>query len=93
MDDGTVLAKKPYKGWSCASCDKEIPHLHTKQSEYFPWSKMPLRDPTDRIQRAGQGFSRMLATVKPEYLAKTMNASQRAMTEESDNEEGMMQEK
>ena len=76
-EEDTMFAKRPLVGWSCASCDKDIVNLGGRQADYQPWKMMPMRDPTDRISRVGQGFSRMLSSVKPEYIdkfkKKTMN--------------------
>mmetsp|Transcript_35280 Transcript_35280/g.6358 ORF Transcript_35280/g.6358 Transcript_35280/m.6358 type:complete len:85 (-) Transcript_35280:128-382(-) len=63
-----MLARKPLGGWSCASCEKNLEQLRGKKAPYSSWSKMPYRDPADRIARVGPGFSRMLATVQPEML-------------------------
>jgi hypothetical protein len=65
-----MFAKKPLLGWSCASCDKDITNLCGKHAEFMPWSKMPVRDPNERMSRVGQGFSRMLASLKPEVIEK-----------------------
>mmetsp|Transcript_6597 Transcript_6597/g.6166 ORF Transcript_6597/g.6166 Transcript_6597/m.6166 type:complete len:82 (-) Transcript_6597:64-309(-) len=40
------------------------------QAEYVPWSKWPLRDPNERIAKSGQGFSRILSNMKPEYVTQ-----------------------
>lgn len=65
-EEDAMFAKKPLGGWSCASCEKNLVNLYGNIAEYTVWNKMPQRDPTDRIARVGQGFSRMLAMVKPE---------------------------
>lgn len=65
-----MFSKKPLLGYSCASCDKDITCLSGKPADYTPWSKMPYRDPNERISKVGQGFSRMLAQIKPEYAEK-----------------------
>ena len=66
--DDAMLARKPLGGWSCASCQKELEKLMGKVAPYQSWNKLPYRDPADRIARAGPGFSRMLATIQPEFL-------------------------
>ncbi|OMJ73244.1 hypothetical protein SteCoe_28121 [Stentor coeruleus] len=66
--EDAMLARKPLGGWSCASCQKDLEKLMGKIAPYQPWNKLPYRDPADRIARAGPGFSRMLATVQPEFL-------------------------
>lgn len=59
--DEVMISRKPLGGVSCASCSKKINNLcNTQQTEYFSWSKLPFRDPTDRISRVGQGFSKIL---------------------------------
>jgi len=65
-----MFAKRPLLGWSCASCDKDIVNLSGRPAEFHPWMKLPARDPTDRISRVGQGFSRMLSQVRPEFIEK-----------------------
>jgi len=37
-------------------------------ADYVPWSKWPLRDPNERLAKSGQGFSRILSNLKPEYV-------------------------
>ena len=64
-DDEVMLTRKPLGGVSCASCSKKLNNLcNTQQTEFFSWSKLPFRDPTDRISKVGQGFSKMLSTIK-----------------------------
>ena len=41
------------KGFSCASCEKDLTNLYGKKVEFMPWGKMPLRDPSERIARVG----------------------------------------
>jgi len=36
----------------------------------MPWSKLPFRDPNERISRVGQGFSKMLSMINTESLTK-----------------------
>ena len=69
-EEDAMFAKRPLIGWSCASCDKDIVNLSGRPAEFYPWMKLPARDPTDRISRVGQGFSRMLSQVRPEFIEK-----------------------
>ncbi|CDW86127.1 protein kinase domain containing protein [Stylonychia lemnae] len=69
-EEDAMFSKRPLLGYSCASCDKDILNLSGRPADFHPWSKMPQRDPTDRISRVGQGFSRMLQQVKPEMIDK-----------------------
>ena len=68
--DEAMLAKKPLGGWSCASCEKNIDKLASKTSMYTPWNKLPIRDPKERILKAGSGYSKMLCTLPLEPLKK-----------------------
>lgn len=64
-DEEAMLSRKPLGGISCASCSKKLTNLYNvQQTEYFSWSKLPLRDPNDRITKVGQGFSKMLSSMK-----------------------------
>lgn len=69
-EEDAMFSKRPLGGFSCASCDKDIFNLHGNMANYHPWGKMPYRDPTERIAKVGQGFSRMLQSIKPEYVEK-----------------------
>ncbi len=44
--------------------------MYGKKVEYMPWSKLPFRDPSERIARVGQGFSKMLSIINPEQLSR-----------------------
>ena len=46
-----MFTKKPLGGMSCASCEKDIINLQGRKADYLPWSKFPLRDPSERIAR------------------------------------------
>jgi len=65
-----MFSKKPFAGLSCASCEKDIVNMYGKRVEYMPWGKMPFRDPSERIARVGQGFSKMLSMLKPDSLSR-----------------------
>lgn len=58
------------KGYACASCEKDLVNLYGKKVEYTPWSKLPFRDPSERIARVGQGFSKMLSIINPDQLTR-----------------------
>lgn len=72
--DDALLAKKPLGGWSCASCQKDLINLEGMKVQYYPWAKLPQRDPAERIAKVGQGFSRMLSMLKPEMVDKSPHA-------------------
>ena len=52
-DEDAMFSKKPLGGLSCASCEKDLQNMYGKKVEFMPWSKMPFRDPADRISRVG----------------------------------------
>jgi hypothetical protein len=66
--DDAMLAKKPLEGWSCASCEKKLETLTGRIAGHSPWRKLPLRDASERILKAGPGYSRMLSTMQVESL-------------------------
>ena len=48
--DNWLLAKKPFGGHSCASCEAYIGDLHYN-SQPIHWNKYPMRDPNDKLYR------------------------------------------
>ena len=68
-EEEAMFSKKPLGGFSCASCEKDLINLHGKKVEFMPWSKLPFRDPAERISRVGQGFSKMLSMINPDQLS------------------------
>ena len=55
--DSWLIAKK---GYSCAACESQIADLRDDSHKFIPWNQMPLRDPSDKLYRMGNGFSKML---------------------------------
>ena len=68
-EDDAMFSKKPLGGLSCASCEKDLINMHGKRVEFMPWNKLPFRDPSERIARVGQGFSKMLSMINPATLS------------------------
>lgn len=60
-----LLAKKPIGNYTCASCENYIGDLQDKNT-FVPWNKVAQRDPSDRLYRIGNGFSRMLQLINME---------------------------
>ena len=81
-DDDAMFAKKPLGGWSCASCAKDLVNLQGLQADFVPWSRWPLRDPNERLAKSGQGFSRILSKMKPEYVTQPHFYPHDSMTED-----------
>lgn len=48
--DNWLLAKKPFGGHSCASCEAYIGDLQD-HSQPIHWNKYPMRDPSDKLYR------------------------------------------
>jgi hypothetical protein len=69
-DDDGMFSKKPLGGLSCASCEKGLVNLAGRKVEFMPWNKMPFRDPSDRISRVGQGFSKLLSMINPDQVQR-----------------------
>ena len=70
-----LLAKKPLKGFTCASCEAYIGELKDN-GQYIPWNRYPLRDPNDKIYKIGNGFSKMLQMLNFDNMDPNMNLSQ-----------------
>lgn len=68
-EDDAMFTKKPLGGNSCASCAKDVIDLYGRRVDFLPGKKLPFRDPSDRIARVGQGFSKMLSMMSPEHLS------------------------
>ena len=62
--DSWILAKKPYNGHICASCESYIGDLKPNtNSKYVAWNKYPAKDPIEKIFRINAGFSKVLQMV------------------------------
>lgn len=70
-EDDAMFAKKPLGGWSWASCAKDLINLQGIPAEFVPWRAWPFRDPNERVAKSGQGFSKILSKMKPEYVTTT----------------------
>ncbi len=67
-EEDAMFTKKPLGGMSCASCEKNVLNLYGHKADYLPWSRFPFRDPSERIAKVGQGFSKMLSMINPDTL-------------------------
>lgn len=56
-----MFTKKYVGPVDCASCEKGIVNLCGMRAENVNWNRLPFREPTERIARYGQGFSKFLA--------------------------------
>ena len=94
-EDDAMFTKKPLGGTSCASCAKDVVDLYGKRVDYMPWGKLPFRDPSERIARVGQGFSKMLSMINPDQLSQYNAFNQHGsgdglQTGYSDNQQAML---
>lgn len=69
-EEDAMFTKKPLGGMSCASCEKNIINMYGHKADYLPWSRFPFRDPSERIAKVGQGFSKMLSMINPDSLTR-----------------------
>ena len=69
-EDEAMFTKKQLLPGACASCEKNLVNLQGKQANYLPWQQFPYRDPTERIAKVGQGFSKMLSMINPDALSR-----------------------
>jgi len=84
--EDAMFTKKPLGGFSCASCEKGLVNLQGQIAEYYPWNKMPARDPSERIAKVGQGFSKMLGMLRPENIQKMQIGRRMVETYDGDDQ-------
>jgi DNA repair exonuclease SbcCD ATPase subunit len=60
-EDDAMFTKKYVGPVDCASCEKGIVNLCGLRADNVNWNRLPFREPTERIARYGQGFSKFLA--------------------------------
>ena len=68
-EDTGMFSKKLLGQNNCASCDKNIVNLLNNPGDHQNWNRLPFREPNERIARYGQGFSKILSTMKPSESA------------------------
>ena len=59
------FSKKHLGPLACASCEKNLVNMYGQAADYHVWKKLPFRDPSERIARYGQGFSKILSHMRP----------------------------
>jgi hypothetical protein len=67
--DNWLIASKPMGGFKCASCESYLGDLN-ENNQHLPWNKIPNRDPSERLYRVGNGFSRMLQMLNIDNVDK-----------------------
>lgn len=64
-EDDAMFTKKYVGPANCASCEKGIINLIGQPVDYHAWKRLPFREPSERIARYGQGFSKILTMMRP----------------------------
>ena len=73
-----MFSKKHLGPLACASCEKNLVNMHGQAADYHVWRKLPFRDPSERIARYGQGFSKILSHMRPgDLLGSSGHSPQR----------------
>lgn len=50
-EEDAMFTKKPLGTVNCASCERNITNLSGMMADYYPWKKLPFREPTERIAK------------------------------------------
>lgn len=67
-EEDAMFSKRHLGPQACASCEKNLVNMYGQAVDYHAWKKLPFRDPSERIARYGQGFSKILSYMKPSDL-------------------------
>lgn len=68
-EESGMFTKKYVGPVNCASCEKGVVNLLAQPVDYHVWKRLPFREPSERIARYGQGFSKILTMMKPSESA------------------------
>jgi hypothetical protein len=63
-----MFSKRHLGPMACASCEKGLVNMYGQKADYHVWNKLPFREPSERIARYGQGFSKILSHMRPTDL-------------------------
>lgn len=74
QEESAMFTKKYVGPVNCASCEKDIVNLLAQPVDYHVWKRLPFREPSERIARYGQGFSKILTMMKPSESTQVMQA-------------------
>ena len=75
LDDDGMLTKKLLGPIACASCEKNLINIQGMPVDYHVWKKLPTNAPSERIARYGQGFSKILSTLREDNSTQNLNAT------------------
>jgi len=70
-EQDAMFSKRHLGPQSCASCEKNLVNMYGQAVDFHAWKKLPFRDPSERIARYGQGFSKILSYMKPSDMFQT----------------------
>jgi hypothetical protein len=68
-----MLTKRNLGPNACASCEKNLINIQGMPVDYHAWKKLPTNAPSERIARYGQGFSKILSTLREDRDNSTSN--------------------
>jgi hypothetical protein len=72
--EDAMLSKKHLGPMACASCEQNLINMQGIGAEYHNWKKMPARETSERIARYGQGFSKILSTLREDISNSNMTS-------------------
>jgi hypothetical protein len=70
-----MFSKKHLGPMACASCEQNLINMSGLNVDYHNWKKMPARETSERIARYGQGFSKILSTLREDLSNANANGS------------------
>jgi len=72
-EQDAMFSKRHLGPMACASCEKNLVNMYGQKADHHVWNKLPFRDPSERIARYGQGFSKILSHMRPGDLMGSPN--------------------
>merc|ERR1712045_430865 len=82
-----MFTKKYVGPVNCASCEKGIINLLGQPVDYHAWKRLPFREPSERIARYGQGFSKILTMMRPSDSNSQVVNNQSALEHRNNNQQ------
>jgi hypothetical protein len=74
-EEDAMFSKKHLGPVACASCEKNLVNMYGNPADFHAWKKLPFRDPSERIARYGQGFSKILSHMRPSDILASVGGS------------------
>lgn len=70
-----MFTKKNLGPVACAACEKNLINIEGLRVDYHVWKGLPARETNERIARYGQGFSKILSTLRDDYANQTTSGT------------------